>query len=67
MHDESDCRIYIATLYGDINVMDCYVAIKDMMQHMINTQHIRHPKIPTLPKICILTTFIPMAETLHMD
>ena len=28
------------TLYGDMNVMDCYVAIKDMMQHMISTQHI---------------------------
>ena len=47
--------------------MDCYVAIKDMMQHMINTQHILHTNISTLPIIFTLTTFIPMAETLHMD
>jgi hypothetical protein len=33
-------HMYLATLYDDMAVEDCYVAIKDMMKHMISSQHV---------------------------
>jgi hypothetical protein len=41
-HNETQYHTYLATLYDDeMEVMDCYVAINDMMQHMINPKHVR--------------------------
>jgi len=33
-------HMYLATLYDDMAVEDCYVAIEDMMKHMISSQHV---------------------------
>jgi hypothetical protein len=32
-HDETQYHMYLATLYDDMNVENCYVAIADMMRH----------------------------------
>ena len=39
-YDEADYDTYLITLYGDMNVMNKYVAIEDMMKHMISTNHV---------------------------
>ena len=38
--NETDYHTYIESLYGNMEVRDCYVAIADMMKHMISSQHI---------------------------
>jgi hypothetical protein len=41
-HNETQYHTYLATLYDDeMETMDRYVAINDMMQHMINPKHVR--------------------------
>jgi hypothetical protein len=41
-HNETQYHTYLTTLYDDeMEVMDRYVAINDMMQHMINPKHVR--------------------------
>jgi hypothetical protein len=40
-HSETDYHTYLVTLYGEMNVMmDKYVAIKNMMRHMISAHHV---------------------------
>ncbi|MGK3740612.1 MAG: hypothetical protein ACI90V_007462 [Bacillariaceae sp.] len=36
-HDETQHHTYLATLYDDMNVENCYVAIADMMRHKISS------------------------------
>jgi hypothetical protein len=38
--NETDYHTYRKSLYGDMEIMDCYVAIADIMKHMISSQHI---------------------------
>jgi hypothetical protein len=39
-HDEAQYHTYLATLYDDMNVENCYVAIPDMMRHKISSKHV---------------------------
>jgi hypothetical protein len=39
--NETYYQTYMISLHSDMKVMDYYLAIKDMMQHMISSQHIR--------------------------
>lgn len=38
--NETNYHTYIISLYGNMEVRNCYIAIADMMQHMISSQHI---------------------------
>jgi hypothetical protein len=41
--NETNYHMYRVSLYSDMDVMNCYVAIEDMMRHMISSQHLHVP------------------------